>query len=138
MTRAHLAELEAHEGLNQRAGVARHDLFDLVVGELGTGAQADAPGARTADDLLGHVEAERADDLAALLAEVVELFDAQSVHLGHDEVEVAHALGAVLLRHVRVAVHLADGFQQRVVRREVQTKFGPHLAIVGCCGLSHA
>ena len=136
---ADAGELEAHERLDERAGVARHDALDLVVAELGAGAQADAPGAGRADDLLGHVEAERADDLAAGGAEVVQLLDAQAVDLAHHEVEVAHALGAVLLRQERVPVHLPDGAEQRVVGGQVEAELLPHRMVVNNRGfLSHA
>ena len=105
-------------------------LLGLLVAELGAGAQADAPAARRADDLLGDVEAERADDLAAGGAEVMQLLDPKAVDLAHHEVEVAHALGTVLLGQERVPVHLADGAEQGVVLGQVEAQLLPHRAVV--------
>ena len=62
---ADLAQLEAHGRLDEGAGVLGQQPLDLAVGPLGAGAEPDAWPAQGADDLLGHVEAERPDDGAA-------------------------------------------------------------------------
>ncbi len=61
---------------------------------------------------------------------VHQLLDAQAVDLAHHEVEVAHALGAVLLGQEGVGVGLTEDAEQRVVLLEVEAQLGPHGSVV--------
>lgn len=61
---------------------------------------------------------------------VQKLLDAQAVDLAHDEVEVGHPLGALLLRQVDVLVEFPQNAQQGVVGGQVQTQRLPHAAVV--------
>jgi hypothetical protein len=78
------------------------------------------------DDLLGDEEAKRADDRAAFFPVVDQFLYPEAVHLGHDEVEVAHGLGPMGLLHEHLGVKLAQRPQQDVVLLEVQAEVLPH------------
>jgi hypothetical protein len=126
---AQAGQLEADEGLDQRAGVARHQRLGLLAARVGPGAQADLHGVHGQGQLLGHEDAEGADDLAPLGLGVLQFLDAQAVHLGQDEIEVLHAFEAALLAHVDVAVELAQHGQEAVMGGQVQIQILPHFAV---------
>jgi hypothetical protein len=122
-------QLEADEGLDQGAGVARHQGFGRFLARVGSGAQADLHGVQGQGQLLGHEDAEGADDLAALGLGVLQFLDAQAVHFGQDEIEVFHAFEPPLLAHVDVAVKFSQHAQKAVMGGDVQIQIFPHFPI---------
>ena len=59
-----------------------------------------------------------------------QFLDAQAVDLAHDEIEVGHALGPVLLGQIGLLVEVGDGGKQRVVGLEVESQALPHGTVV--------
>ena len=129
---AHATQLEAHEALDERAGVARHVPLGILGRPLGTSAEANLHGARGSHDLLGHVEAEAADDLlgVALAAAVHHLADAAGVQVCGNAVQVGRGRRSVLLREKHGLVHLAHNAQKAIVRLDVHAQITPHFVVV--------
>ena len=125
---ADLAQLKAGKALNERAGVARQVLLDLVRCPIGTRAQAHGNAVTGKYDLLGHVDAERTDDLGGLagLLLVEHLLNTAAVDVGGDKIQVGRGLGAIVLRQEHIAVHLAHGAQQHVVVGKIHAEALPH------------
>jgi hypothetical protein len=92
-------------------------------------AQADLHGVQGQGQLLGHENAEGADDLAPLGLGVLQFLDAQPVHFGQDEVQVFHPFESPLLAHVDVAVKFSEHAQKAVMGRDVQIQIFPHFPI---------
>ena len=125
---ADLAQLKAGKALNERTGVARQMLLDLVGRPVGTRAQAHRNAVTGKYDLLGHVDAERTDDLGGLagLLLVEHLLNTATVDVGGDKIQVGRGLGAIILRQEHIAVHLAHGAQQHVVVGKIHAEALPH------------
>ena len=125
---ADLAQLKAGKALDERAGVARQMLLDLVGRPVGTRAQAHRNAVTGKYDLLGHVDAERTDDLGGLagLLLVEHLLNTAAVDVGGDKIQVGRGLGAIVLRQEHIAVHLAHGAQQHVVVGKIHAEALPH------------
>ena len=126
--RADLAQLKAGKALDERAGVARQMLLDLVGCPVGTRAQAHGDTVAGKYDLLGHVDAERTDNLGGLagLLLVEHLLNTAAVDVGGHKVQVGRGLGAIVLRQEHIAVHLAHGAQQHVVVGKIHAEALPH------------
>ena len=125
---ADLAQLKAGKALDKRTGVAGQVLLDLIGCPIGTRAQTHGDTVAGKYDLLGHVDAERTDDLGGLagLLLVEHLLNAAAVDVGGDKVQVGRGLGTVVLRQEHVAVHLAHGAQQHVVVGKIHAEALPH------------
>ena len=125
---ADLAQLKAGKALDERTGVARQVLLDLVRCPVGTRAQAHRDAIAGKHDLLGHVDAERTDDLGGLagLLLVEHLLNTAAVDVGGDKIQVGRRLGAIVLRQEHIAVHLAHGAQQHVVVGKIHAEAFPH------------
>ena len=125
---ADLAQLKAGKALNERTGVARQVLLDLIGCPIGTRAQAHGDAVTGKYDLLGHVHAERTDDLGGLagLLLVEHLLNAAAVDVGGHKVQVGRGLGAIVLRQEHITVHLAHGAQQHVVVGKIHAEALPH------------
>lgn len=103
-------------------------LLDLVGRPVGTRAQAHRNAVTGKYDLLGHVDAERTDDLGGLagLLLVEHLLNTATVDVGGDKIQVGRGLGAIILRQEHIAVHLAHGAQQHVVVGKIHAEALPH------------
>ena len=125
---ADLAQLKAGKALDKRTGVARQVLLDLIGCPIGTRAQAHGDAVTGKHDLLGHVHAERTDDLGGLagLLLVEHLLNTAAVDVGGDKIQVGRGLGAIALRQEHIAVHLAHGAQQHVVVGKIHAEALPH------------
>ena len=125
---ADLAQLKAGKALDERAGVARQVLLDLIGCPIGTRAQAHGNTVTGKYDLLGHVHAERTDDLGGLagLLLVEHLLNTAAMDVGGHKVQIGRGLGAIVLRQEHVAVHLAHGAQQHVVIGKIHAEGLPH------------
>ena len=125
---ADLAQLKAGKALDKRTGVARQVLLDLVRCPIGARAQANGNAVTGKHDLLGHVHAERTDDLGGLagLLLVEHLLNTAAVDVGGHKVQVGRGLGAIVLRQEHIAVHLAHGAQQHVVVGKIHAEALPH------------
>ena len=125
---ADLAQLKAGKALDERAGVARQVLLDLIGCPVGTRAQTHGDTVAGKYDLLGHVDAERADDLGGLagLLLVEHLLNTAAVDVGGDKIQVGSGLGAIVLRQEHIPVHLAHGAQQHVVVGKIHAEALPH------------
>lgn len=88
-------------------------LLDLIGCPIGTRAQAHGDTVAGENNLLGHVDAERTDDLGGLagLLLVEHLLNTAAVDVGGHKVQVGRGLGAIVLRQEHIAVHLAHGAQ---------------------------
>lgn len=87
----------------------------------------------SAGQLLGHEDAEAADDLAFQGLGILQLPDSKAVHLGEDEVQVIRALKWAQLGEPDVAVELARNLQQPVMGR---ARFRSIFACISLCGAS--
>ena len=123
-------ELEAHEGLDEGAGVAGDVLLRLGGTDVGAGAKADADAVDGEDKLLRHVDAKGADHLFPLVLGVDDLLDPEAVDLGYDEVEVPHAFGPVFLGEIDVLVCVRQDGQQAVMGLEIEADGAPHVCII--------
>ncbi|MDO4890827.1 MAG: hypothetical protein Q3963_05640, partial [Coriobacteriaceae bacterium] len=109
----------------------------LAIGhpELAAAAQAGHDAIAGDDDLVGHVRAEGAEHLLALLLFLDKLGRADAMDISHDHVPKCHSLGTVLLRQERVAESGGQHRAQRVVRLEVHSQFFPHRMTIDRHGL---
>ena len=125
---ADLAQLKAGKALDKRTGVARQVLLDLIGCPIGTRAQAHGDAVTGKYDLLGHVDAERTDDLGGLagLLLVEHLLNTAAMDVGGDKIQVGRRLGAIVLCQEHIAVHLAHGAQQHVVVGKIHAEAFPH------------
>ena len=125
---ADLAQLKASKALDERTGVARQMLLDLVRCPVGTRAQAHGNTIARKHDFLGHVDAERADDLGGLagLLLVEHLLNTAAMNVGGNKIQVGSGLRAVVLRQEHIPVHLAHGTQQHVVVGKIHAEALPH------------
>ena len=125
---ADLAQLKAGKALDERAGVARQMLLDLVGRPVGTRAQTNGNAVTGKYDLLGHVDAEAANNLGGLagLLLVEHLLNTAAVDVGGDKIQVGRGLGAIALRQEHIAVHLAHGAQKHVVVGKIHAEALPH------------
>ena len=125
---ANLAQLKAGKALDERAGIARQVLLDLIGCPIGTRAQTHGDTVAGEHNFLGHVDAERTDDLGGLagLLLVEHLLNTAAVDVGGDKIQVGRGLGAIVLRQEHVAVHLAHGTQQHVVIGKIHAEALPH------------
>ena len=125
---ADLTQLKAGKALDKRTSVARQVLLDLVRCPIGTRAQTNGNAVTGKHDLLGHVHAERTDDLGGLagLLLVEHLLNAAAVDVGGHKVQVGRRLGAIVLRQEHVPVHLAHGAQQHIMVGKIHAEALPH------------
>ena len=125
---ADLAQLKASKALDERTGVARQMLLDLVRCPVGTRAQAHGNTIARKHDFLGHIDAERADDLGGLagLLLVEHLLNTAAMNVGGNKIQVGSGLGAIVLRQEHIPVHLAHGTQQHVVVGKIHAEALPH------------
>lgn len=125
---ADLAQLKAGKALDERTGVARQVLLDLVGCPVGTRAQAHGNAVTGKYDLLGHVHAKAANNLGGLagLLLVEHLLNTAAVDVGGDKIQVGRGLGAIVLRQEHIAVHLTHGAQQHVVVGKIHAEALPH------------
>lgn len=103
-------------------------LLDLIGCPIGTRAQTHGDTVAGEHNFLGHVDAERTDDLGGLagLLLVEHLLNAAAVDVGGHKVQVGRGLGTIVLRQEHVAVHLAHGTQQHVVIGKIHAEALPH------------
>ena len=125
---ADLTQLKAGKALDKRTGVARQMLLDLIGCPIGTRAQTHGDTVAGENNLLGHVDAEAANNLGGLagLLLVEHLLNAAAVDVGGDKIQVGRGLGAIVLRQEHIAVHLAHGTQQHVVVGKIHAEALPH------------
>ena len=125
---ADLAQLKAGKALDERTSVARQVLLDLIGCPIGTRAQAHGNSVTGKHNLLGHVDAEAANNLGGLAGFLLveHLLNAAAVDVGGDKIQVGRGLGAIVLRQEHVAVHLAHGAQQHVVIGKIHAEALPH------------
>ncbi len=128
--RARAVQLESERGADQRAGVARDQALAVGNREVCPGAQSHRHSARREDDLLRHVDAERAHDSPAGFLVLDELLNAQAVGLADDEIEILHPFRAVGLGHIDLRIRAAQQFEQGIVAVEVEAKTRPHGSVV--------
>ena len=125
---ADLAQLKAGKALNERTGVARQMLLDLIGRPIGTGAQTHGNAVTGKHDLLGYIDAERTDDLGGLagLLLVEHLLNTAAVDVGGNKIQVGRGPGAIVLRQEHIPVHLAHSAQQHVVVGKIHAEALPH------------
>lgn len=117
--------------MDEGTGVSRQDLVYLLDSQIGCGAEADQGSIPCQDDLLGHENAVGADDGPTLLLFLHKLLDSQAMDLAHDEVEVLHASGPIILGQIDLSVGLVESVEQLIVGLEVQAYVLPHVPVVG-------
>jgi len=133
---AHLAQLEAEGGFDEGAGVPRQDRFRPGEIELRPGAQPHGHPIDGQDQLLRNEDAIGADDLSPLGLGVHQFLDPQTVDLAHDEIEIFHPLGAILLAQVNLPVGPAQHGQQCVMAFQIESQFLPHSSVIRHCTTS--
>ena len=129
--RARMAEVRAERGLHQRAHAGGQHLFTGRHPELAAAAQPRDRAAACDDDLVGNVDAEGAEDLAAGFLQLDELLRADAVDVADDEIVERHVLGAVFLGQVHVAERLRQHRAELIVRLQVHSKAFPKVVTIG-------
>ena len=129
--RAGVGQREAQGGLDQGADVAGEDLLGIRNRQGRPAAEGHGDGPQGQDELIGDVDAERADELVAGGAPLDDLLDARAVGAVDDVVEVSHPAGAVLLGQDGLAENPVYGVEDLVVELDVQAESFQELVVAG-------
>lgn len=120
--RAGVGQGQADGGLDQRADIAGQHLFGVRDGSGRPAAERDRDRPEGQHDLLGDIDAERADELVAGGAPLDDLADPPAVGAADDPVEVGHPGRTVLLGQDRLAEAPLHGIEDAMVELDVEAE----------------